>query len=201
MTNPEIISSINKWNSLVLSNDPKAADAMVSAFQQGGNCFSYTLDEYSQKCELLHLYPGIYKNELYFFVIPADYDKEEYKDVLYKYTTPCKVYFNLGSNQIPDTVAKARIDRWKENYKSWIPTQAKSPVGMFQAFVLEVGDFELKETLVTMGLLSDKTYNLDRADLIVTNQDDDLVLYDDAASVVPPYGPSALTTDFYLLSL
>lgn len=201
MTNTDIISSINKWNSLVSSKDPDAADGMVSLFQHAGNCFAYTLNEYSEKCELLHLYPGVYKNQLYFFVIPADYDKEEYKDVLYKFTTPCKVYLNLGSNQIPDGEAKARINRWKENYKSWIPEQAKAPVGMFQAFVLEVGDFELNETVITMGLLSDKSYNLDRADLIVTNQEDDLVLYDDAASVVPPFTPSATTNDFYLLSL
>ena len=201
MTNSDIITSINKWNSLVLSKDPKAANTMVSLFQQGGNCFAYTLNQYSKECELLHLYPGIYKNELYFFVIPAEYDREEYKDDFSKYTTPCKVYFNLGSNQIPDTVAKARIDRWKDTYKSWIPAQAKSAVGMFQAFTLEVGDFELKETIVTMGLLSDKSYALDTADLIVTNMDDSLVLYDDAAKVVPPYGPTALTTDFYLLSL
>lgn len=201
MTDSEIISSINQWNALALSKDAKSAEIMVWLFENGGDSFAYTLDKYSEQCETLHLYPGIYEDELYFFVIPAEYDNANYTGSFYKYTTPCKVYYNLQSNQIPDVVAKERIKRWKDTYKEWIPAQAKSPVGMFQAFALDVSDFELKETIINMGLLSDKSYALDTADLIVTNMDENLVLYDDAATVVPPYGPSALTTDFYLLSL
>lgn len=201
MTENEIISSINSWNQLVLAKDSKSAQVITTLFEDSGDSFTYALDQYSEVSELLHLYPGIYKGKLYVFVIPAEYDKEEYLGSFYKYTVSCEVNYNLQSNQIPEGVAKARMDRWKNQYKTWIPQQVSSAVGMFQVFTLEPADFELKKSIVNMGLLSPKHESLDRADLIVTNIDGDTVIYDDAAGVVPPYGPSAAATNFYLLNL
>lgn len=200
MTENEIISSINSWNQLALTKDSKSAQEIVTLFEDSGDSFTYALDKYSEVSELLHLYPGIYKGKLYVFVIPAEYDKAKYSGSFNKYVVPCEVCYNLQSNQIPESVAKERMDRWKHQYKNWIPQQVVSPVGIFQVFTLDPGDFELKKSIINMGLLSHKSENLDRADLIVTNIDGDQVIYDDAAGVVPPYGPSAAATSFYLLN-
>jgi len=201
MTDKEIISSINSWNQLVLAKDSKSADAMVKLFEDSGDCFTYELDEYSTPSNLLHLYPGVVKGKLFFFVIPEEYDTPAYIDSFYKFVKPCEVYYNLQSNNIPESEAKARITHWKHHYKTCIPEQALSPVGMFRAFTLQPGDFELNKSIINMGLLPPKEKELEQADLIVTNIDDNLVIYDDAAGVVPPFGPSAAATNFYLLNV
>lgn len=207
MTDIEIITSINKWNALAVSKDPVDAQTIITLFEDSGNCFSYAIDSYARESSLLHIYPGVYtdpetkKDSLYFFVIPSEYDNAAYENVINKYAIPCKLYFNMQSNRIPDSVAKTRIDRWKETYTSWIPAQCASEVGMFEAFTLQPGDFESEKSIVNLGLYSPKTEILDKADLIVTNIDSSAVVYDDAAGVVPPFGPSAAANTFYLLSI
>jgi hypothetical protein len=200
MKDNDIILSINKWNELVNKKDEKSAAMISSFFENCGNCFSYVLDKNSENTKVLHAYPGIFEDKLYYFVIPAKYDNANFTGSFHKYTTVCPVYYNLESNRIPESEAKARIKNWDHNYKTWIPSQVISEVGMFRVFTIDTIDFEFEKSLVNFGLVLDKLGKLDRADLIVTNMNDSQVVYDDYSVPVPPYGPAAAETNFYLLN-
>lgn len=201
MNDNDIILSINEWTELVGKKDSTSATTISKLFENCGNCFEYNKSDIPAGSTLLHAYPGIYKEKLYFFVIPQEYDNENYVGSFYKYTIACPVYYNLESNRIPESEAKARMKNWQNNYKTWIPDQLMSDVGMFQVFKVDTIDFEFDKSLVNMGLCSQKELTLDRADLIVTNLDSTKVnVYDDYSVPVPPYGPAAAQTDFYLLN-
>lgn len=200
MKDSDIILSINKWTELVAKKTTQSGDTIAQLFENCGNCFTYALNEHSQTSQMLHVYPGIYDNKLYYFVIPEEYDNYNYSGSFHKYTTVCAVYYNLESNRIPECEAKERMKSWNHNYKTWIPEQVTSEVGMFQVFTLDTADFEFEKTLVNMGLVSEKLGTPDRADLIVTNIDDSKVVYDDYSVPVPPYGPAAVQSSFYLLN-
>ncbi|AWH83766.1 hypothetical protein HYN59_00950 [Flavobacterium album] len=195
MTNRNILQSIANWNAII-----KDGPALVTALGCG-NRFSYTNTSYPVTSEYIHAYPGIYKNDLFFFLIPQAYDKKEFKSQISAYTQPCKVYWTLsGSHTIPDLEAKARMDRWVDNYKTWTPKQASDPVGMFKAFNIHADDFESSECMGTLGLQVGGDEGIMTADMIIANQNDKtLIQFDDYATPVPPYTSIATEESFYLL--
>jgi hypothetical protein len=197
MTSAMIIDAIAAWKAIL--TDGKA---MVSYFDQG-NRFSYENASYPETSEYIHAYLGIHDNKLMFFLIPEAYDKEEYAVTIDEYTRVCPVYWTLaGSHTIPDLEAKARMDRWKDEYKSWVPKQAEQPVGMFRAFNIYADDFESEGCVCSLGLQIGGVEGFKTADLIVANQNDKtLIQFDDYVKPVPPFSASAAAENFYLLQL
>lgn len=193
----EITASINNWKAI--SHD---SNALLDVLGQG-DCFYYKFDNYgSQIQQSIHAYPGIHNNEFKFFMIPAEYDTEQYAEELDKYITVCPVFQNPPtSNRLPESEAKARIDLWKNEYKTWVPKQAASNDGIFLAFKIDAIDFEVSETLLNLALKLDNNPTKFKADIIVTNKTATEVVYDDYAQPVPPYGATASASSFYLLQI
>src|SRR5687768_12319008 len=108
MTSSDIVQSIQNWEAI-----RQDSVAMIDYFEKG-NCFSYNFPAYAQSSDFIHAYPGIYNDELYFFVIPAEYDKEEYSTTIDQYTEAC-LLVNIvgdGKNRLIPAEAQARIRAW-----------------------------------------------------------------------------------------
>ena len=198
MTSAEIIASIQNWE--LIRNDSVA----MNTYFMKGNCFSYDFPTYAQSSDFLHAYPGIYMDELYFFVIPSAYDKEEYSDRIDKYTVPCMLVTLLGGGEtrLTRAEAKARIHAWENDHEAWVTAQVGSQYGIFEAFSIPAQDFEVENVIVTLALkISAQATGGFEADLIVTNDEGKEVVYDDFSHAVPPFDvvPGA-ENEFYLLS-
>lgn len=193
----EIIASINNWNAI--SHD---SDALLDVLAQG-DCFHYRFENNGTEQESIHAYPGIHNNELKFFMIPAEYDTEQYESELDKYITVCTVVPSppTSSHRILEAEAKARMDRWKDDYKTWVPKQAATSDGIFLAFNINTEDFEVADTVLNLALKLDNNPTKMKADMIVTNKTVSEVFYDDYTEPVPPYTATASSTSFYLLSM
>jgi len=198
-----ISNGINAWQSAVAAKQNKR---IVDLFENG-NSFRYVVPKYADKSSVLHVYPGIVPSgtgeKVVFYVIPAEYDTAAYSSNYQQYTKTCLLEYDMSSNRIPNSEAKFRIEQWKKHHHTWIPNQNATPDGLFLAFVLDRKDFEFRDTYVTLGLQTNGEQTVPfTADLIVTNIDDDTdIVYDDFSTAIPPYGPSAAASSFYLLSL
>ena len=196
MTSAEIIASIQDWE--LIRQD---SELMITYFGQG-NCYSYSFPEYARTSDFLHAYPGIYNNELYFFMIPSAYDKDEYHDTIDKYTTPCLLVNMVGSGEdrILSAEAKARIKAWEANYVTWTPAQVNGEYGIFEAFSIPAQDFEVEDVVVTLALKIDLTAAGGfEADLIITNDVGKQVVYDDFVNPVPPFSAAPTSEDEFSL--
>lgn len=194
-TSTEIIDSIAAWQAII--SDPES----LTFYLNQGNTYTYDNLEYPDESETLHAYPGIYNGHLYFFMIPDAYDKEGNLDKLTDYVQCRPVMWTLmGTNKIPLIEGEIRIARWIEQYKHWIPVQVNQPAGMFKAFAIPAEDFSGQECLATLGLQIGGVEGAKTADLIIANTSTKtLIEYDDYSQPVPPYGPEALESSFYLL--
>lgn len=200
-----ISQSINRWKDAVKYQE----NPRIIGLFEAGNSFRYVVPRYADQSTQLHVYPGILKDEqtgaetLVFFVIPAEYDTPAYSATYEQYTKTCPLEYNMSGNRIPNSQAKLRIEDWKKFHDTWIPNQNATTDGLFLAFTLDRIDFELRDTYVTMGLMANGEQAVPfTADLIVSNVDaDKSVFYDDFSKAIPPYGPSAAATSFYLLTL
>lgn len=192
----QIKAGINKWKSYVAQKDNAA---LISLFQQAGNTFFYTKPAYASGCTKLHLYPAVHNNVLYFFVIPDTYDKPEYATSFNEYVECCPVTESLlgDDHEISSLVAQERINRWANNYTTWIPRQNTTAVGMFRAFNMDYTDVIAPQGRITLGLTL--MPDPDKADLIVTNYVREGIKYEDYTSPVPPFGSTAEAASFYLL--
>lgn len=191
-----IKQSIQNWIAII--ND---ADAVNEKFLQG-NCFNYDVSPDLLSDGQVHVYPGIFEGRLLFFVIPAQYDNENYEDVIGEYTAVCPIVFNLGgSHEISEPVAQARMLAWQDNYQTWVPQQIATIDGLFQAFVVDTVDFQAKKVIVSLALKTSVDKPEFVADLIISNDMKDYISYDDFTHPVPPYGSAAMAKEnFYLLS-
>jgi hypothetical protein len=196
MTSSEIVQSIQNWEAI-----RQDSETMIRYFGQG-NCYSYSFPTYAQTSDFIHAYPGIYMGELYFFMIPAAYDKEEYSATIDQYTVPCLIGKLLGSDdRLSPGEAEARIKAWEDNYPLWIPAQVSGAYGIFEAFAIPVQDFEVEDVIITLGLKTVATAAGGfEADLIVTNGEGKNAVYDDYCKPVPPFSAAPSEDEFYLLS-
>jgi hypothetical protein len=196
MTSSEIIQSIQNWEDI-----RQDSELMIRYFGQG-NSYAYSFPSYGSSSDFIHAYPGIYMGELYFFMIPSAYDKEEYSTTIDKYTEPCLLVNTLGSDdRLSPGEAEARIKAWESNYPVWVPAQVNGAYGIFEAFAIPKQDFEVENVVVTLGLKTDATASGGfEADLIVTNGEGKNAVYDDFSKPVPPYSAAPSQEDFYLLS-
>lgn len=191
-----IKESLAQWKNIL--NDVKELEKYLSQ----GNYFQFELPDYALGSEVLHVYPGIHEETTYFFVIPAQYDNAEYAETFDQYTTVCKLAKYVGGGHtIPTDEAKLRMASWNTLYTQWIPKQVNSKAGMFQAFVVPTDDVEVESVYMFLALKATPAAEVSyEADLIVTNDNNEEVLFDDFVRPVPPYGQGSTNKDkFYLL--
>lgn len=196
MDSMTIKESIATWEAI------RPNSALLLNYLGQGNFFTFEFPDYPKTSPSIHAYPGIYEDKLYFFLIPSEYDKQEYSEEIYKYTTVCPIRFLLGGEEdrITDVEARKRINAWKKNYKTWVPVQVASETGIFMAFSIPSQDFECLDAQVTFGLkVKPEMPGGFEVDLIVTNNMGKEIYYDDFVTSVPPFSASLLPNSFYLL--
>lgn len=197
MTTKEIKQSIASWTS-TRGN----ANVLNKKFQQG-NCFSYDVPPYADSSSNIHVYPGLFDGQLLFFVIPSEYDNEQYADDIDKYTVVCPAQNGLsGGHNITPTEAHARILAWEEHHVAWVQQKVNTVDGIFQAFTISRQDFEADSVVMTLGLKNEPKAVLSfGADLIVSNNMGADIVYDDFSRPIPPFSSTADVQSFYLLSV
>lgn len=198
-TKDMIIAAMDKWRSKIITD----IDYVVRLFKDR-YFFPYTKQAAAGSSHI-HMYAGIYNDEIYFFAIPDVFDTAEHRNDFDRYTQPCKLSVTPygGGNEIDKAEAVARMDAWAENYKTWLPAQSVTNDGVFQLFEVDVIDFESKETRVNLGLvaeLGNKTGYV--SDLIITNvEQTHALVFDDFVKSIPPLHASAAMTNYYLLTV
>lgn len=201
-----IKESIANWEAIRQDN------AQLLQYLDQGSFFNFNRQVYPKVSPSIHAYPGIYEGKLYFFLIPSEYDKEEYSDEIDKYVTVCdvtditaiidesQILTVTGQNRITETEAKKRINAWKKNYKSWIPKQVASAIGIFKAFSIPCDDFVFNTAQINFALkVSSELPGGFEADLIIISNNGKETFYDDFVTPVPPFSPSLAPESFYLL--
>ena len=194
----DVLNCMKEWETI--RNDSNE----VVNYLNLGNYFSFT-DQYSSP--VLHAYPGVAKNpnEFYMFLIPRDQDIPQSEAALFNAITICKVDRKVGdSSEIPENIAKERIDNWKKDYTTWAENQIskKSQTqGLFQAFYMPSSYMQANKEYITYFALKNDTQAATGfdADLITTDEEGTITYYD-TVKPVPPFSV-APASDFYLLQL
>ncbi|RZJ74097.1 MAG: hypothetical protein EOO45_09455 [Flavobacterium sp.] len=198
MDTATILECIHLWSEV-----HKDGRLLVDYFSQG-NCFLLDKPEKVVNSNSLHVYPGIFQGDLMFFVIPEEYDKEEYSAVIDQYVTVCPVSWRVaGIHTISASEANYRIKLWEDNYETWVPEQASTVDGVFLAFDVAVIDFEEDTSEMILALKPNGQQGIAYdADLIVEGMSptSTSIKYDDYVRSVPPYSPAAMSSSFYLLN-
>jgi len=197
---PQIKECIANWHN-VLNNSTK----LLEYFGQGNSFYYNFIASMGTGSEYVHAYPAVKNGQFIFLMIPSKYDSPTYATSINNYVVECDIALTVGESRITKKEATKRITAWNTNYPTWVPAQAASAVGMFQAFSIQVGDFEPAadpNRKINFGLIYNASLaQLYTADLIVTNVEMTATYYDDMAEVVPPFSTTAAQSSFYLLQL
>jgi hypothetical protein len=198
MTTPAIKAAIQAWGNIT-----KNASAMLPLFAQG-NSFVFNMPTHIANSPSMHVYLGIVNvqgtNKLMFFSIPSNLDNASTPNIhLHVVVSPA--IWVYGGGRILAAEALARIDRWADNYQTWVPARAATAVGVFRAFDIPMEDYESSQSNLILGLKLEPTETLgQQADMIVKNVENSNIYYDDFVQAVPPYSPVAQASSFYLMS-
>lgn len=199
MTTPAIKAAIQAWGAIT-----KNASAMLPLFGQG-NSFVFNMPQHLANSTSMHVYLGVVNvqgtNRLKFFSIPSSYDNASTPNI-HNHVVICDAIwvYGGGSDRILAAEAHARIDRWQDNYQTWVPARAATAVGVFKAFDIPIQDYEASQSNVILGLKLEPLETLgQQADMIVKNVQNNVTYYDDFVRPIPPFGGSAAVSDFYLM--
>lgn len=206
MNSITIKASIANWEAI------RPDSIQLLEYLDQGSFFNFNRQVYPKTSPFIHAYPGIYEGKLYFFLIPSEYDKEVYSDEIDKYVTVCDVTNTIGvidqsqiltatgQNRITETEAKKRMTAWKKNYKTWVPKQVASAIGVFKAFSIPSEDFVFNTAQINFALkVTPELPGGFEADLIIISSNGKETFYDDFVTPVPPFSPSLMPESFYLL--
>ena len=194
----DVLSCMQEWESI------RNNSSQVVNFLNIGNSFSQLCKNSSS---VLHAYPGVSQqnNEFFMFLIPQQEDKQQDDTALFEAITVCPVERMVGDpEQIPENIAKERIDNWNENYQSWANDEVIRKLGtngIFQAFYMPSSYMQPDKNYITYFALkgdAQSSASFD-ADLITTNEEGTTAYYD-TVKPVPPFS-AAPESDFYLLQL
>jgi len=197
MTTAQIKAAIQAWGAIT-----KNASAMLPLFAQG-NSFIFNMPTHIANSPSMHVYLGIVNvqgvNKLMFFSIPSNLDNAATPNIhLHVVVSPA--IWVYGGGRILAAEARARIDRWVDNYPTWVPARAATSVGVFKAFDIPMEDYESSQSNVILGLKLEPLETLgQQADMIVKNVENSNIYYDDFVQPVPPFGAAATAASFYLL--
>lgn len=197
---PQIKEYIANWHN-VLNNSTK----LLEYFGQGNSFYYNFIASMGAGSDYVHAYPAVKNGQFIFLMIPSKYDSPTYATTINNYVVECDIALTLGDSRISKKEATKRITAWNNNYTTWTPAQVATPEGMFQAFSIQVGDFEPAadpNRKINFGLIAQASLTQQfSADLIVTNVEMTATYYDDMANPVPPFGTAAAQSGFYLLQL
>ena len=194
-----IVECLKKWDQI---RDNSSA---VINYLSTGN--SFKLNRNKPTAENLHAYPGIDTDgELYFFIIDAAADLSGNPVDLYNSITACKVQSSLGNgDEIPEIVARKRMNNWSKNYAQWATDQIsmeQQTQGIFKAFNIPAA-YAVQNTDYTVffGLKDSGSVTGYDADLITIDSSKSTTVFYDTVRPVPPFDATMPESSFYLLSL
>lgn len=199
MTTAQIKAAIQAWGAIT-----KNASAMLPLFAQG-NSFVFDMPQHLAGSTSMHVYLGVVNvagtNRLKFFSIPANYDNASTPNI-HNHVVECDAIwvYGGGSDRILAAEAHARIDRWQDNYQTWVPARATTTNGVFKAFKVPIQDYEALTSNVILGLKLEPLETLGQAaDIIVKNIQNNVTYFDDFTRPIPPYDAAATPQEFYLM--
>lgn len=199
MTTAQIKAAIQAWGNIT-----KNASAMLPLFGQG-NSFVFNMPAHIANSLSMHVYLGIVNvqgtNKLKFFSIPSNFDNANTPNI-HNHVVICDAIWVQGgsSDRILAAEAHARIDRWQDNYPTWVPARAATANGVFKAFKIPIQDYEGSQSNVILGLKLEPLETLgQQADMIVKNVSGAVTYYDDFTRPIPPYDAAATPQEFYLM--
>lgn len=196
----DILDGIRAWD--VIRKDREKATFHLS----NARFFSFECADKGTS-NYLHAYAGIYEEQLYFFLIPSEYDSPDSKAVA-DITThinarPVQIGVGNGGQELPEKEAQERIDNWDNDVKEWIAVQINAPEGIFQAFAIPTDYIKEKVSIPYDADFALRTSAAAAsgyvADLVIVDRELKKSVYYDTVRPVPPFAP--LEGDFYLLQL
>ncbi len=205
MTLTEILTALSTWSA---ARNQNGLPQMLTWLNQG-NFFQYEYDPSNnpspkQTNSYVHAYPGVYDNELYFFVISAKYDNT--KSDLINHIQICPIFQsnNHSREMIPLEEGFLRIQNWNENHNQWITEEISTPMSIFQAFnIPQMDNIPNSPDRAYLALNQDQQKESNyAADLIVLNPEENQLLSLDTVTPIPPFKPeTSPMSSFYLLEL
>lgn len=195
-----IIAALKAWDQI------RDNSTEVVKYLSSGNSFKLRRDK--PTATNLHAYPGIggEDGQLYFFIIDAGRDINSSEMDLFNAITVCKVEFNAGNgDEIPEIIARRRVDNWGNNLVSWATDQIdrrQQTQGIFKAFNIPSSyAVQNLDYTVYFGLKEDAgSLTGYDADLITKDSSKASVVYFDTVRPVPPFD-ALPQSSFYLLSM
>lgn len=195
----DILDGIRAWD-VIRKDREKATFYLSNARYFSFECADKGTSKY------LHAYAGIYENQLYFFLIPSEYDSADSKAVadITTHINARPVQIGVANGQeLPEKEAQERIDNWDNNVKEWIAVQINAPIGIFQAFAIPTDYLKDKVAIpydanfaLRKGAVAESDFV---ADLVIADRELKKSVYYDTVRPVPPFAP--VEGDFYLLQL
>ncbi|HEX8270792.1 MAG TPA: hypothetical protein VF581_12940 [Flavobacterium sp.] len=195
-----IINCIKKWDQI------RSSSTDVVRYLGTGNQFQLKRDK--PTASNLHAYPGIGTEDdaMYFFVLDADADRNGSSIDLFNAITVCKLERTPGNgHEIPEVVARKRIENWNKDFSQWVTNQINMPQtdGIYKAFNIP-SEYAIRNTQysIFLGLKEDsRSVTGYVADLITTDSSRTSVVFYDTVRPVPPFDATIPQSSFYLLSL
>ncbi len=194
MTLDEILDCLRSWEEYRQKPDE------LSVLFDKKNTFYFRYQD-TWGCNM-HAYPGIDdEGKIWYFVIPKIYDKVEYRDDLLQYIEQCLLQEQPLGEEISPTEAEHRINNWLEEHPTWLPAQAETQNGIFQAFDIPKEDLNVEELTSYQALATADNPTGYRADLVIDDGIANTGAYYDTVRPVPPFKSSLDQASFYLLTL
>ena len=174
----EILEAMNRWQMTL-----KSPGDLQKLFEKKVGFRATNIKDHNN----LHAYPGIGKNnELFFFIIPEEYDIHSPCEDIFNYIQQSPAILLLGGGgvegpeQIPQTEAEKRTKNWHNHYKCWLESVVSSLDGMYQAFRIPSEKMNSDTYFMHFALSGDASGW--KADLVLGINGD---LYDTVRSVPP----------------
>lgn len=194
MTLNQILDCIRKWDSYRSKPDE------LSDFFGTKNHFECGYND-SWSCNM-HVYPGIdTEDKIWYFAIPKIYDTASYSGDLAGVIQQCLLLAALPGEEITPTEAHRRINSWLDDHSTWLPAQAQTQYGIFQAFDIPKADMTTSHFIAYQALATAVNPTGYRADLVIDDGNANTGAFYDTVRPVPPFKSTADQASFYLLTL
>lgn len=195
-----ILACMKDWEQI--RNNPEK----VIEYLGKGNYFPVSRNK--PEANNLHAYPGIdtATNEFYIFLIDAQADRNSSPIDLFNAITVCQVkQYHGNTHEIPELIARKRIDEWGKRYQTWAADQINFQIqtqGIFKAF-------NIPSSYIMRGKPYSTFFGLKQHNGSATGYDADLIsvdsstvskVYYDTVRPVPPFDVLPQSS-FYLLSM
>jgi len=176
----EITNAISNWDAIRNNSE------QLKQIFKNRSGFSFDNTLFPQNVPL-HAYAAIKNNVFGFYLISEQYDVASPVSILTNniFWCPCIIIANGEEQDIPESVALARVDAWRNNYEEWIDQVVKSTFGMYQTFYIPIISLNSQTYTASFALKYDPENPANIiADLVLS---DDLGAYYDTVMAEPPF--------------